>query len=58
MRGTESEKSGNNRVLEKARERMVDALRLLDAGNAASDIGAHLDTAISRLEDVIRTRDG
>lgn len=39
--------------LQEAFARMKSALELLDAANAPADIGAHLDLALSRLEDAL-----
>ncbi len=35
---------------------MKDALHLLDEADAAPDVGAHLDLAIHRLEDALRSQ--
>lgn len=39
----------------KARALMCSALELMDSSDAAADIGAHLDLAIHRLDEDIRT---
>lgn len=39
--------------LVRAKTMIIDAMRLLDESDAPADIAAHLDTAVSRLDEII-----
>ena len=40
-------------LLVRAKTMIVDAMQLLDEADAPADIAAHLDTAVSRLDETI-----
>ena len=50
---TGSSSEGPHAPLGRALALMIDALRLLDEGEAPADIGAHLDLAICRLSEAL-----
>ena len=53
MRDVLPNQPGASCLLARAKTMIVDSMRLLDEADAPADIAAHLDTAVSRLDEII-----